>query len=162
MDSPAQVLQRVRDEARRRNVRWTNQRQAIVETFVASDDHLTVEELHRRVRLLDPSVSAATVYRTVNMLTEIGVAVKRQFGSGSAAFERAFGKEHHDHLVCTICGAITEFHHDLIERLQEDVARTHDFLLVSHRLELYGRCVACRAQADDNPVPEDEPAIAPG
>jgi Fur family ferric uptake transcriptional regulator len=147
MDSPAQVLQRVRDEARRRNVRWTNQRQAIVETFVACDDHLTVEELHRRVRLSDPSVSAATVYRTINMLTEIGVALKRQFGSGSAVFERSFGKDHHDHLVCTACGAITEFHHEIIEKLQEEVAGKHSFQLVSHRLELYGTCAACVAKS---------------
>jgi len=161
MESPAQVLQRVRDEARRRNVRWTNQRQAIVETFVACDDHLTVEELHRRVRLTDPSVSAATVYRTINMLTEIGVAIKRQFGSGSASFERSFGKDHHDHLVCTECGAISEFNHELIEKLQEEVASSHHFLLKSHRLELYGICALCRAKVEMGTESNGEPSIAP-
>jgi Fur family ferric uptake transcriptional regulator len=161
MDSPAQVLQRVRDEARRRNVRWTNQRQAIVETFVSCDDHLTVEELHRRVRLSDPTVSAATVYRTINMLTEIGVALKRQFGSGSAVFERSFGKDHHDHLVCTQCGSITEFHHEIIEKMQEEVAGKHGFELVSHRLELYGSCAVCVANNRLAAGVPTEPVIAP-
>lgn len=153
MESMAQVLQRVRDEARRRNVRWTNQRQAIVETFIQTGEHITVEELHRRARQIDPSVSSATVYRTVNMLVEIGVATKRQFGPGSASFECALTKEHHDHLVCLSCGKITEFHQDLIERLQEQVAREHGFQLVHHRLEMFGYCPDCQSQV---PVPPEE------
>jgi Fur family ferric uptake transcriptional regulator len=160
MDTTATIIQRVREEARRRNVRWTNQREAIVATFVASKDHLTVEELHRRVRLKDATVSAATVYRTINMLTEIGVAVRRQFGaSASAAFECAVDRDHHDHLVCTICGSITEFHHDLIERMQVEVADTHGFLLSHHRMELYGTCGTCRIQVDP-PAAEDPAPVA--
>ena len=128
---------------------------------MASDDHLTVEELHRRVRLTDPSVSAATVYRTINMLTEIGVAIKRQFGSGSAAYERSFCKGHHDHLVCTVCGAITEFNHELIETLQEEVASTHRFVLKSHRLELYGICALCRDKPEIGTGALSESPMAP-
>lgn len=139
----ADIIRQVRDEARRRGVRWTNQRQVIVDTFVAAEDHLTVEDLHRRVREIDGTVSAATVYRTVNMLVELGVAHKGNFGSGSASFECAIDKDHHDHLVCTTCGSITEFHHDQIESLQEDIARLHGFQLHHHRMELYGVCSAC-------------------
>jgi len=140
----ADIIRQVRDEARRRGVRWTNQRQVIVDTFVAAEDHLTVEDLHRRVREIDGTVSAATVYRTVNMLVELGVAHKGNFGSGSASFECAIDKDHHDHLVCMTCGTITEFHHDQIESLQEDIARLHGFLLHHHRMELYGVCPACQ------------------
>src|SRR4051812_31255451 len=137
------ILQMVRDEARRRGVRWTNQRQTIVDTFIACDDHITVEELHRRVRQIDRSVSAATVYRTVNMLVDLGVAHKGNFGSGSASFECAVNKQHHDHLVCVACGAITEFHDHKIEELQEEIARSNGFQLHHHRMELYGVCAAC-------------------
>ena len=146
------VLQQVRDEAKRRGIRWTNQRQVIVETFLASHEHLTAENLHRMVRELDASVSAATVYRTVNLLVEIGVAHRRHFGGGSATFEPALNKAHHDHLVCLACGTISEFHHDAIERLQEDVAREQHFHLVSHRLELYGLCATCQAKGSTIPA----------
>ncbi len=146
MREPAEVIQFVRAEARRRGVRWTSQRQTIVEAFVASGDHLTVEEIHRRARLSDGTVSAATVYRTLNLLVEIGVAAKRQFGDGSSTFEPNLDKPHHDHLVCLGCGTIREFQRDIIEAIQEDVARELDFVLASHRLELYGWCAACRAK----------------
>jgi Fur family ferric uptake transcriptional regulator len=141
------IMRRVRDEARRRGVRWTNQRQAIVETFIAADEHITVEDLHHRVRSIDRTISAATVYRTVNMLVEMGVATKRHFGNGSATFECEVNKEHHDHFVCTSCGRIIEFHNDAIETLQETVAKEHGFTLSHHRMELYGICASCRAAA---------------
>lgn len=137
-------MRTVRDEARKRGVRWTAQRQVIVEAFLASGEHITVEELHRRVRDIDRTVSAATVYRTVNMLEKIGFAQRRDFGGGSASFESALDKAHHDHLVCVACGAIQEFHHDRIEELQEDVARQHGFQLSHHRMELYGVCASCQ------------------
>lgn len=141
------ILRRVREEARRRGVRWTTQRQAIVETFISADEHITVEDLHHRVRSIDRTISAATVYRTVNMLVEMGLATKRHFGAGSASFECEVNKEHHDHLVCTACGKIVEFHNDAIEALQETVAREHGFTISHHRMELYGICSTCQATA---------------
>jgi Fur family ferric uptake transcriptional regulator len=146
MTDLAQVMQQVRDEARKRGVRWTNQRQIIVETFIATDDHVTAEELHQRVRRLDASVSAATVYRTINLLVEIGVAHKRHFSGGSASFESALTKTHHDHLVCMSCGQITEFVHEPLEVLQDQIAAHHGFRLLHHRMELYGVCRQCSAR----------------
>jgi len=155
MSSIDEVISAVRDEAHRRGVRWTSQRTAIVETFLASGGHISVEDLHRQVREIDKSVSAATVYRTVNMLVEIGVVQKRNFGHGSASFEWALNREHHDHLVCLQCGTIREFHHVDIETLQEGVAKEYGFTLTSHRLELFGLCAECQAKGeveDDLPV----------
>ena len=146
MDAGAEILKRVRDEARRRGVRWTTQRQSIVETFIASPDHVTVEDLHHRVRLIDRTVSAATVYRTINMLVEMGVASKGNFGTGSASFECNVNKDHHDHLVCESCGRIQEFNDPRIESLQEEVALSHGFALGHHRMELYGICRECTQQ----------------
>jgi Fur family ferric uptake transcriptional regulator len=141
-----EILKTVREEARRRGVRWTAQRQVIVQTFLSSGEHITVDELHRRVREIDRTVSTATVYRTVNMLEKIGFAHRRDFGGASASFESALDKEHHDHLVCQVCGRITEFHHDRIEALQDEVAREHGFELSHHRMELYGVCASCLRQ----------------
>lgn len=164
MVQTSRVLAMVRDEARRRKVRWTTQRQVIVERFLAADGHLTMEELHARVRRADPEVSSATVYRTLNLLVEIGVAQKSCFVGGRAAFERVLGKAHHDHLVCLSCGAITEFHQDLIEDLQQEVARKHGFRLLHHRLDLLGQCAACqragRSLPDLSQVRQADPGMA--
>jgi Fur family transcriptional regulator, ferric uptake regulator len=141
-----EIIRRVRDEARRKGVRWTNQRQVIVETFIASSDHITVEELHHQVRSIDRTISAATVYRTVNMLVEMGIASKNHFGTASATFECEVNKQHHDHLVCEKCGKITEFHNENIETLQETIAVQFGFELRHHRMELYGTCASCRVR----------------
>ncbi|MBA3709932.1 MAG: transcriptional repressor [Planctomycetes bacterium] len=156
MDGSPDLLRSVREEARRRGVRWTAQRQIVLETFLASHDHISVDELHHRVREIDHSVSAATVYRTINMLVDIGVAHKRNFGSSSASFESALTKQHHDHLVCTACGQIEEFHHDLIETLQDEVAKDRGFSLSHHRMELYGVCAACQLKGV---IPRPAPVV---
>lgn len=144
------VLERVRDEARRRGVRWTTQRQVILETIADCTDHLTVEALHGLVKQRDDSVSPATVYRTVNMLVEMGVVSKRNFESASASFEWNLTKHHHDHLICTECGSVTEFEDDRIEAIQEEIAATFGFSLGHHRLELFGICSACRKNDSSN------------
>ncbi|MFM2092253.1 MAG: hypothetical protein RLZZ127_2742 [Planctomycetota bacterium] len=142
----------IRDEIRRRGVRWTPQREAIVRTLLASDGHLTAEALHKEVRSQDRSISAATVYRTVNLLVEMGVVHKRQFGEGSASFESALGRVHHDHLVCTRCGSIQEFLDARIEDLQEEVAARQGWSLLHHRMDLFGVCPACqKAEAPAKP-----------
>jgi len=153
-----EMVKRVRDEARRRGIRWTNQRQTIIEIFSDLGEHITAEELHRRVREVDNTVSTATVYRTVNLLVDLGVAEKGHFGGGSASFEMALHKEHHDHLICLCCQQIIEFHHDGIEGMQQDIATQHGFALRHHRLELYGVCPTCQAAGKDSPHPPVMPA----
>jgi Fur family ferric uptake transcriptional regulator len=108
--------------------------------------HVSAEELAERVRAVDRRVSVATVYRTLKLLGESGLATPRNFGAGQTRWESAVGKTHHDHLICTVCGTIVEFANDEIERLQALVARRHAFEVESHRLELYGRCGACRGR----------------
>jgi Fur family ferric uptake transcriptional regulator len=127
-----------------RGLKQSRQRDAVAEAFFATPGHVSAEELVDRVREVDARVSVATVYRTLKLLGESGLAVPRHFGEGQTRWESAVGREHHDHLVCTRCGAILEFANDEIERLQALVARRHGFEVESHRLELYGQCAACR------------------
>jgi Fur family ferric uptake transcriptional regulator len=124
----------------------TRQRSTIVETFLAVEGHISVEELLARVRGEDPRISQATVYRTMKLLTEAGLAHARQFGEGQTRYEPAEGREHHDHLICTSCGAIVEFENERIERLQHDEARRHGFVLHHHKMELYGLCRSCAGE----------------
>jgi Fur family ferric uptake transcriptional regulator len=143
-DIVAQVQERVRAEAKKRGVRWTSQRQVIVEQFLLSGDHVTADELHGRSREVDPAIGAATVYRTLNLLVEVGVAQRVRFGGTSAAFEPVLGRAHHDHLICLACGTVIEFEDAAIERRQADIAAKHGFALRHHRLELFGICPSCQ------------------
>lgn len=142
------------EEARKKLARYivenglksTRQRDLIADTFLAQDGHLNVDELLERVRVLDPKISAATVYRTMKLLTDSGLAHARQFGDGQTRYEGAFGRDHHDHLICTQCNAIFEFEDERIEQLQNEVAKAHNFQVTMHKLELYGLCIDCQAE----------------
>jgi Fur family ferric uptake transcriptional regulator len=121
----------------------TRQRNLIVQVFARSSGHVSVDELLRRVNRRDASIGYATVYRTVKLLVQAGLASARHFGDGFARFE-VKEEQHHDHMICEECGAILEFTDGEIERLQENVARRHGFQIHRHRLELYGLCSRCQ------------------
>ncbi|MCC6334151.1 MAG: transcriptional repressor [Myxococcales bacterium] len=129
-----------------RGLKTTRQRNLIIDTFFSLDGHLSVEEVWAKARELDRRVSVATVYRTMKLLHESGLAHARNFGDGQTRYEAAVGKDHHDHLICTRCSTIIEFENDQIERLQDLVARKHGFKVVSHKMELYGLCRGCQRE----------------
>jgi Fur family ferric uptake transcriptional regulator len=117
-------------------------RDAVVEAFFGAPGHISLEELVERARAAAPRVGHSTAYRTMKLLVDTGFAAARDFGGSRTRFERV-GAGHHDHLVCTRCGAISEFEEPAIEELQERVAREFGFDIDSHKLELYGRCARC-------------------
>jgi Fur family transcriptional regulator, ferric uptake regulator len=139
-----EVLQRYMEQ---HGLKSTRQRSLIIDTFFSLDGHLSVEELWNKVRQQDTRVSVATVYRTMKLLHECGLAHARNFGDGQTRYEAAAGRHHHDHLICTHCGTIVEFEDDRIEALQEAVARKHGFTVTSHKMELYGLCRNCQRAA---------------
>lgn len=143
-ESPDELLHRYLAQ---RGLKSTRQRSLIASTFLGAGGHLDVDQLLGRVRASDPKVSAATVYRTMKLLTECGLAHAQSFGDGHTRYESAFNREHHDHLICTDCGAIVEFENDRIEALQDSVARRHGFRVTRHKLELYGLCRECQRRA---------------
>jgi Fur family ferric uptake transcriptional regulator len=126
-----------------RGLRLTNQRRLIASVFFREDGHHSVEELCSLTRKDDPRVGYATVYRTMKLLKEAGLATGMSLGDGFARYEAPTRKGHHDHLICRACGKIVEFENDRIESLQEEVARRHGFKVTDHKMELYGVCGAC-------------------
>ncbi len=129
----------------KKGLRSTDQRKLIVETFFRAENHVSIEELLAQVRSQDPKVGYATVYRTLKLLAECGVANERRFGDGLTRYELADDATHHDHLICVECGDITEFEEPKIEELQERVAKKYGFALRSHKHELYGICPKCQS-----------------
>ena len=124
----------------KKQLKSTRQRDAIARTFFASVDHVSIEDLLGRSRDVNPRIGYATVYRTLKLLSECGLAALRRFGDGQTVYETAGDDAHHDHLVCLECNHVLEFENEEIERLQEQTARSFGFTLVRHKLELYGLC----------------------
>lgn len=131
----------------KKGLRSTKQRDHIVEAFFAQPDHVSIEELLARVRERDPAIGYATVYRTLKLLTESGVANERKFGDGLTRYELADDETHHDHLICLECQKIVEFEEPEVERLQEEIARRYGFVVRSHKHEMYGVCPDCQKKA---------------
>jgi Fur family transcriptional regulator, ferric uptake regulator len=124
------------------NLKHTRQRAAILEVFLEVEGHITGEDLHRRVRRKFPQIGYTTVYRTMKLLCEAGLASERHFDDGVTRFE--IQHEHHDHLVCVRCGKIVEFECSMIESAQDRIVKEYGFRLLRHRHELYGHCPNCR------------------
>jgi Fur family ferric uptake transcriptional regulator len=125
------------------HLRLTRQRCEVFDVFTGMARHVTAEEVYREVLKKDPQVGLSTIYRTLNLFCRFGLAEARQFGDGHTRYDPVYNKHHHDHLICTGCGRITEFENQHIERLQEQVARRHHFHIREHKLELYGLCAGC-------------------
>ena len=120
-----------------KGVKLTEQRKVIAKVMSESTDHPDVDELYKRVSLIDKKISIATVYRTVKLFEEAGILAKHDFKGGKARYEE-LNEGHHDHLIDIKSGEIIEFVDDEIEKLQKKVAEKYGYELVDHKLELYG------------------------
>ena len=136
-------LQILRDYIKTQNLKQTNQRETILKAFLGIDGHINVDELFEKSRKLDPSIGIATVYRTINIFKDCGLANEHSIPGGKKIIEKLYHRAHHDHLLCTHCGTLEEFEHPLIEKYQEEVAQQHGFKLQTHRMILYGICDNC-------------------
>ncbi len=125
----------------------TPQRRLIVDVFFKSDKHLSTEDLYDLVRKEDNGIGQATVYRTLKLLCDAGLAREMHFGDGIARYEPVEDDSHHDHLICASCHKNIEVVDENIERLQVELAKKHGFTLTSHRMYLYGVCKDCRKAA---------------
>ena len=130
-------------------LRRTNQRDLILETFLATEEHLTSEDLYMLVHKLDPSVGLTTIYRTLKLLIDAGLAREVRFGDNKTYYEHHYNHEHHDHMICTECGQVIEFFSQEIEALQEQMASNFGFKATHHSLRMWGLCKNCRALAGD-------------
>ncbi len=138
-DDTGELKERWRAYIQDKRLNVTAQREAIVEQFLRTRDHVSIDELLSKVRKRQPKVGYATVYRTLKLLVDSGLAVERQFGDGQARYEVV--GDHHDHLICVKCGLILEFEDHEIEQLQDKIAeRLGGFTVLRHRHELYAAC----------------------
>jgi Fur family transcriptional regulator, ferric uptake regulator len=137
------------DHIQKAGLRRTTQRDLILEIFLQTEEHLSSEDLYWLVQKQDPSVGHTTVYRTLKLLTEAGLAREVRFGDGKTYYEHHYNHEHHDHLICTECGKIIEFFSAEIEEMQDKMAEKYGFRLTNHSLRMWGVCEDCQKQTVD-------------
>lgn len=122
----------------------SEQREAILDAFLRSESHLSVDDLLQLAQKRRPDVGRTTVYRTLKLLQAAGLASELVL-SGETRFEREYKRRHHDHFICKTCGAIFEFSSDEIERIQDEVAAELGFVIDGHRHQIFGYCRDCVA-----------------
>jgi Fur family ferric uptake transcriptional regulator len=143
----------------RAGLKRTAQRDLILEVFLRTEEHLSSEDLYRLVQQEDPDIGQTTVYRTLKLLTEAGLAREVRFGDGRTRYEHNYKRAHHDHLICTECGKTIEFFSAELESQQDAIAAKHGFEPTYHTLRLFGICPDCREQIGQRP--RDESAAEP-
>jgi Fur family ferric uptake transcriptional regulator len=136
-----------------KGMKLTTQRRLIVKEFFQASEHMRAEDLYQRVRHTDPSVGQATVYRTLNLLRDAGLARELRFSNDVTIFEPRSDSTHHDHLICEECGKTVPVLDEIIEQLQNRLAEQHGFKLTSHRMYLYGICPDCRTTHKSGSAP---------
>lgn len=141
MADRVQLEQKLLEFMRSKGLKQTQQRQVLFDCFVTSEGHLAIEDLLARAQPELPGIGYATVYRTLKLFTEAGIAHERRFQDGFSRYEPAEQGEHHDHLICKLCGHIFEFEDDVVERRQAEVAAAHGMKVVAHRHDIYGECI---------------------
>ena len=146
----AEKLQRFHAFLAGEGLKVTRQRLAIAEAFYGRGGHLSLQDLLDLARQVEPSIGYATVYRTMKLLADGGLATEHQFADGHARYEPAEEGEHHDHLICLTCGHILEFESDEIEEIQERIADEYKMKVKSHRHEIYAECL--RTDCERRPV----------
>ena len=128
----------------KKGLKRTSQRDLILDVFLRTEAHLSHEDLYRLVQKEDPTVGQTTVYRTLKLLAEAGLAREVRFGDGRTHYEHNYKHQHHDHMICTECGKIIEFYSAELEALQDAMAAKHRFEVTQHLLRIIGVCADCR------------------
>ena len=139
-----ETLEKFRTYLREHQLKVTKEREIILNEVLLRNDHFDADELAADLRTKGLKVSRATVYRTLDILHEIGAVETATLGHKHQHYENMVGRHHHDHLVCTECNKVVEFMHKDIERLQEEVAEQNGFVLTKHTLQLFGVCSDCQ------------------
>ena len=140
----AELLQELRRYLADHNLPATHQRLAVAEAVFFAGEHLSAEEVARRVARRSVAVGTATIYRTLDLLVRAGLAKEHDFGEGFRRYEAIAPGQAHEHCICSSCGKVMEFSNDRLERMIALLAEEAEFRPHHHRLEIYGLCRRCQ------------------
>jgi Fur family ferric uptake transcriptional regulator len=135
--------------------RLTIPRGAILEVLLKTSEHLSAEETYLAVHKVYPGVGLTTVYRTLELLVQMGLVFKFDFGDGRARYELAEGpkgERHHHHLICTTCGRVIDYtdfideEKELLGQTEQGLSKKFNFKITNHLIQFYGLCDSCRSK----------------
>ncbi len=133
-----------REYLRRNGKLYSKQREQILDIFLKTEKHPTINDLYDLVRKKHPQIGLATVYRTMRVICDAGLARETDFGGGIRRFEHKHEHQHHHHLVCLKCGKIIEITSGKIEEIQKQLAKKHGFTITRNTMEIFGICKTCK------------------
>ncbi len=132
---------------KRVGLKHTEQRDTILRSFLDTRDHLSTDELYRLVKKHDDRIGFTTVYRTLKLLAECGLASEVAFNDGITRYEHQYNRRSHHHMVCSECGSSVEFFSPEIERVEHEIGRKNKYLTTRHTFQIYGICEACQKKS---------------
>ena len=125
-------------------LRLTKEREEILQGILSIKGHFDTEELLIHLRKQNSKASLASIYRTIPLLIQSGLIEEVIKTEKHTRYELKYGKEHHDHMICERCGKLIEFHSEKLEKLQDEIAQSYEFLPLNHVLEIRGYCCNCQ------------------
>ena len=141
------ALQDLRGKLYERGYKMTPQRKQILQIFVEHPEHLSAEDVYGILREQDSEIGLATVYRALDLLSELGILVKIDFGDGCARYELNTADpniHHHHHLICVKCKKVIEFEDDLLDNLEATISKKSGFQILNHEVKFFGYCKDCQ------------------
>jgi Fur family ferric uptake transcriptional regulator len=145
---PAEELEILNSYLQENGLKHSRQREVILEHFLDTSGHMTVDDLYRVIHRKHPGIGRTTIYRALKLFVDAQLASSIELKDGLTRFEHKYRHAHHDHMICTECGTILEFVSPEIERLQDEISEAYGFSIDSHRHQIFGLCQKCtRAEA---------------
>ena len=129
---------------RKNGMLYSKQREQILDIFLKTEKHPTVNDIYDMVRKENPKIGLATVYRTMEVICDAGLARKLDFGDGTKRYEHKYKHQHHRHLVCLKCGKVIEIASSKLEKIQRELAKKHDFTITRDTMKIFGTCRTCK------------------
>jgi Fur family ferric uptake transcriptional regulator len=139
----AVMMEVLRGELRERELPFTQQRESVARVLFESTRHLSADEVAEELRRRGEQIGKATVYRTLALLVERGLATEHDFDEGFRRYQMQIGAAQYDHMICTVCGAVTQFRHPELEQALEQVARDAGFEAITRQIKVFGTCNDC-------------------
>jgi Fur family transcriptional regulator, ferric uptake regulator len=143
-------------------LKLTSEREALVREIFSIHYHFEADELLFKMKQANTKISRATVYRTLELLVKSGLVRRVHLGEDHYHYEHVSGNSHHDHLICTTCGAVIEFHDEELEQRQREICERKKFTPTFHNLQILGLCDACRRKGEQPDAPDRVKMIGAG
>jgi Fur family ferric uptake transcriptional regulator len=152
---------RFQDFLQRQGLKLTTERSALVREIFSIHYHFEADELLFKMKQKSLKISRATVYRTLELLVKSGMVRRVHLGEDHYHYEHVTGNSHHDHLICTTCGGVIEFHDEVLEQRQRDICEKKKFTPTFHNLQILGVCDSCRRKGQTPSSPDRVSMIRP-